>query len=384
MRNTKVLNSYFHLKAVKTPLAICNTTGIAITCELPFIPNKQYNYINPLAFPSNARSLGEIGYSNGHDRISPQVISGCILSLLVSLELIEDKLSAIERNILLCEIPIFHLSLSLRFLASVTEKQAARLPHLSLDITENKESTIFICFTNYIKQCKQILQSDEFASQRVYSSSVSKIKQFKHTNFTPEMRAQAKQYVTALILDDLISPRLASVLKIVCQKDNLLTMAATMRSKLIEMLSAIQSDDASNLVTILKDIDNQKTPSERILLQQLDASQEMQYHADSNIPSLNLSLKEILDRKANPEKYLQTVQEQYEQQEQQYEDENYALEAQDQANIDAEQEALEQYIDTVEDEEDNTTEDFIDTLQELNNEIEQEQELSDMENDDDF
>ena len=54
-------NLYARMKTSKLQLAVCNTTGILISLDIPLIPGKIFSYENPLARIENARALCPLG-----------------------------------------------------------------------------------------------------------------------------------------------------------------------------------------------------------------------------------------------------------------------------------------------------------------------------------
>ena len=64
---------YLKMKTSKTQLAVCPITGILISIDIPFIPNKILSYENPLARIDNAKEIASMEYKE-QSKISPNIL----------------------------------------------------------------------------------------------------------------------------------------------------------------------------------------------------------------------------------------------------------------------------------------------------------------------
>lgn len=119
-------------------LAVCPISGLQITIQVPIIPDLVYDYPSPLSFFSNAISIAKLQY-NEKTKLQRQVLAGACLTIMNHYGVIEDKLSAVERNMILCECSPYILhSLSYIFVSNSKAKIEA-FPHFSFSslITES-------------------------------------------------------------------------------------------------------------------------------------------------------------------------------------------------------------------------------------------------------
>ena len=132
--NTKVqsIKSRYNLNSISHTLGYCPITGITLEVKIPQIPSHLIlTYKNPLADFQNAKALISLNYSE-IGKTSNRVLAGCLLSILNYFNLIEDKLSSIERNEILCLYPQFQLYETAKIIISYSDSRIADFPRISL------------------------------------------------------------------------------------------------------------------------------------------------------------------------------------------------------------------------------------------------------------
>lgn len=292
----------------------CNITGIALTISIPTLPvSLEYN--NPLAHITNCLTISQLS-SKELIKLSPELLAGIVLSYLTHYHLIQDKYTAIERNLLIRNsTPIYWIVESIKFFSTITFKKALNLPTFSLEslnnpipTTEknnnNKEQENIL--RNYIIACKRSLYGDvddvinngrSSKSIQIYGLQ-SKAKIVKHSSMTPELRQECKDLLTLLINENNINPKIISLLKIVSIKDNLVTLHITIREKLVNALKKHGTINAVNMANFLKNVESNLTMQERIFKSQDETS--LDRASDSfNKPTTKLSLAEIIAMRKN-------------------------------------------------------------------------------------
>ena len=285
---------YLKMKTSKTQLAVCPITGILISMDIPFIPNKILSYENPLSRIDNAREIAKLEYKE-QSKISPHILSGVLLTILSHYELIEDHLSSTERNILLSTIPAYHLCDAMRFISTCTRRRIELFPRISLASTSTEYSQPTELLINYINVCRATLAPTmkEARETRDYiSTSPSKDK----SSISVSVKKRAKNLVTSLIGEEVLNPKVITLLKLVCQGDNLVTLNSTVREKLVTKLRSLSSTSSAQLADLIEDTEKEITSAERAFKQEYD---EELTTLTSEMPAYGekKSLKDILAEK---------------------------------------------------------------------------------------
>ena len=285
---------YLKMKTSKTQLAVCPITGILISIDIPFIPNKVLSYENPLSRIDNAREIANLEYKE-QSKISPHILSGVLLTILSHYELIEDHLSSTERNILLATVPAYHLCDAMRFISTCSRRRIELFPRISLSSTSTEYSQPTELLINYINVCRSTLAPTmkEARETRDYiSTSSSKDK----SSISVSVKKRAKNLVTSLIGEEVLNPKVITLLKLVCQGDNLVTLNSTVREKLVTKLRSLSSTSSAQLADLIEDTEKEITTAERAFKQEYD---EELNTLTSEMPSYGekKSLKDILAEK---------------------------------------------------------------------------------------
>ena len=293
------------MKTSKNQLAVCPTTGILISIDIPFIPNKILSYENPLARIDNAKEIASMEYKE-QSKISPHILSGILLTILSHYELIEDHLSSTERNLLLSTIPAYHLCDAMRFIASCSRKRIELFPKISFSSTSTEYSQPTQLLINYIEVCKAstLPTLREARIERDYK--ITKTKEDK-SSITSLTKKRAKNLVASLIQEEILNPKIVTLLKLICQGDNLITLNSTVREKLVNKLRTMTSTSSAQLADLIEEVEEDITSAERAFKQDYD--EELNTFT-SEMPAYKekKSLKDILAEKLGKKNYEATAQ----------------------------------------------------------------------------
>ena len=296
MSNNIHKSLYARMKTSKLQLAVCNITGILISLDIPFIPNKILTYENPLARIENARGIAALEYKE-QCKISPHILSGVLLTILNHYELIEDHLSSTERNAILSTIPPYHLCDLMRFITSCSRRRISLFPRLSLASTSTEYSQPTQLIINYIQVCTAstlpTLHEDMEISRAKNLAKIGKVSKLSVESST---RKEVKNLITGLIGEGVLSSKVITILKLVSQGDNLATLNDSLRDKLVDKLKTVESDRATRLASILSSSSKSLTSAEQAFKQEYDSALDT---LTSDLPAYKVrkSLKEILAEK---------------------------------------------------------------------------------------
>ena len=285
---------YIKMKTSKTQLAICPITGILLSMDIPFIPNKILSYENPLSRIDNAKEIASMEYKE-QSKISPHILSGILLTILSHYDLIEDHLSSMERNTLLSTIPPYHLCDAMRFITSCTRRRIELFPKISLASTSTEYSQPTQLLINYIEVCKATL-APTFREARIERDyKITKTKEDK-SSITSLTKKRAKNLVASLIQEEILNPKIVTLLKLICQGDNLITLNSTVREKLVNKLRTMTSTSSAQLADLIEEVEEDITSAERAFKQDYD---EELNTLTSDMPAYRekKSLKDILAEK---------------------------------------------------------------------------------------
>ena len=287
---------YARMKTSKVQLAVCSTTGILISLDIPFIPNKILTYENPLARIENAREIAALEYKE-QCKISPDILSGVLLTILNHYELIEDHLSSTERNAILSTIPPYHLCDLMRFITSCSRRRISLFPRLSLASTSTEYSQPTQLIINYIQVCTASTLPTLFEDMEISrAKNLAKIGKVSKLSVESSTRKEIKNLITGLIGEGVLSSKVITILKLVSQGDNLATLNDSLRDKLVDKLKTLDSDRATRLASILSSSSKSLTSAEQAFKQEYDSALDT---LTSDLPAYRVrkSLKEILAEK---------------------------------------------------------------------------------------
>lgn len=289
-------NLYAKMKTSKLQLAVCPITGILISLDIPFIPNKILTYENPLARIENAREIASLEYKE-QCKISPHILSGVLLTILSHYELIEDHLSSTERNTLLSTIPPYHLCYAMRFITSCSRRRIELFPKISLSSTSTEYSQPTELLNNYIEVCTASTLPTLFEDMEISrAKNLAKIGKVSKLSVESSTRKEIKNLITGLIGEGVLSSKVITILKLVSQGDNLVTLNDSLRDKLVDKLKTVESDRATRLASILSSSSKSLTSAEQAFKQEYDSALDT-FTSDLPDYKVRKSLKEILAEK---------------------------------------------------------------------------------------
>lgn len=292
-------NLYARMKTSKLQLAVCPITGILLSLDIPFIPNLILTYENPFARIDNAKSFAALEYKE-QCKVSPHILSGILLTILSHYELIDDRLSSTERNAFISTVPAYHICNLMRFIVSCNRKRIQLFPKLSFSSTSTEYSQPTEVLINYYEVCKATTYNtitEDLEVVRTLNNNNNKSK----SSISASTRKTIKNTITTLVNERAINNKIVTLLKLMTQGDNLITMNQDLKEKLISKLRDVESftNSGNRLADLLEDVEDSMTVYEK---QKAEDSREVLNTFSSSLPSYSStrkSLKEILAEKTN-------------------------------------------------------------------------------------
>lgn len=249
--------------------AICDITGIALAFDLPNIEGMYMDYINPLSIYKNVVSMSKLPYKVYWSKYRIDIVAGCFLSAATYHHLIQDKLSAAHRNILLQECPHFLLVEAIRFIISLTSRQLSHLDKMSFGEGieyKRKDKPAFHTLTDWLAESKAAIypiSSDkgtatELQNARDYSIRLLDAKLGnKRINAIPfkislkENKDNIKIFITEGIEESIFQPKLIPLLKLLTHSNNLSNMDEQLRVRYSNILGKIDHEIAREIIKII-------------------------------------------------------------------------------------------------------------------------------------
>lgn len=246
---------------------ICTITGLATHYDIPAIQGKGVEYLSPISQGTVARQYATLSFleiqalANNH-------ISAIFLSLANEFNLLDDKLSAVERNQILSYNTKYDLYQGIRLLSSITKKQSDSLPLYSMTLVESLDDKqarikLFIeTYQGYIKTLRENLTGTFYENNKeahsidyiiaqehkaLGISDKSTILKLKTSNLKASKEAY-KKHLEILKDSELSNSRVLEYLKTIGQNSNLVDASNDVRIKVI-----------SNLNTWLESVTNTTT-----------------------------------------------------------------------------------------------------------------------------
>lgn len=285
------LLAYFQQKTGKDFSVVCEITGMSFKVEAPFLPAMKgliYTGLSPLASLDAALQLGRYSYSEAHCSLTAQTLAGAILSILKAYGLRNDKLSAVEANLLLSSLPLIDLSRVLSFLARLSPHERRRIPHISLagfDVSSMKA---------WLWAAKRAIDVTDF--EPVYKAPKLEPKGIILNSVMVETRKQARALLSNLKASAILPLKLQTIISISIQKNNLAMINEELRKNIIAGLQKLETPDSIALAEIFKKAGSSITTQEAIVKQQIDLSDDVT-DSFSFQPMKNLTLAEIIAAK---------------------------------------------------------------------------------------
>ena len=227
-------------------LGICPITGISVVIEVPVILNKVYSYPHPFSIIPNAIGIAKLSYK---DQLSlgNEIMAGVCISLLSHYNLISDKLSGAERNLVLREANAFTLYTLASSIVQASKFSIQNWPKISL--------AEFSCYTitDYIKIIRGEAEVSNSASTYSYSTTKQK-KEKKEKNVSSDLRKLIKNLIIGIT--PLFPAKVIQVLQIMAQGNNLYNLNEALKTKLITKLESVEDDRTFRLAQIIRNSSN--------------------------------------------------------------------------------------------------------------------------------
>lgn len=285
----------------ETATVVCLVTGISY--DLKDVPalSSFFTFSHPLASPDNVMDFAKLPLEE-RKRCSPTILAGAVLSILHYWHLNDDRLSALEKNILLSTVSSKILLEALSFFSTISKRQSWRIPSFTFDpfkgYEKDKEKYCGIqpSFSSYLKECHATLYptkeetAEEEITTAVYSLNVSKSGRTKVTQVTKEVKTQLRTAILALRISESISDKLAGKLNAITVGDNLYILEPEIRNSFISKLNAARTEEnASNIDLIIRTL---KGTDKDTIQQQKEITPEFQRPRATSILELLSQMKE--------------------------------------------------------------------------------------------
>ena len=246
------LKNRFSLKTQNHSLGYCPVTGIILEIGIPFLPSSiLLTYKNPLADMTNAIGIMSLPYS-AINKTKIEILAGCLLTILQHHDLIQDKLSSVERNEILCTFPVFDIYTLARTILSYSERRISTFPRLSLK--ECCSFSIPELLKIYNKTC---IDSDPV--ERIETiTTILKTKETRQIKtvekeITQETRKRIKELVSCVVTENIVTTKFSTVLNFLYQGNTLKLMPTNTKKVIIAKLDAMENDKADELSNIVFD-----------------------------------------------------------------------------------------------------------------------------------
>ena len=252
---SKILNlkNRFSLKTQNHSLGYCPVTGIILEIGIPSLPSSiLLTYRNPLAEMTNAIGIMSLPYS-AIAKTKTEVLAGCLLTILQHHELIQDKLSNVERNEILCTFPAFDIYTLARTILSYSERRISTFPRVSLK--ECCSFSIPELLKIYNELCIKSDTVERIETIQAVFHIPTKPKQTKivEKEITQETRKRIKELVSSVVAENIVTPKFSTVLNFLYQGSTLKLMPTETKKIIIAKLDAMEKDNADELSNIIFD-----------------------------------------------------------------------------------------------------------------------------------
>lgn len=296
LSDKQILLSYFKAKDSKERLVVCNITGMhfeILSPNLPSIAGLVYSGLSPLANLKAAETYASYKYSEGHYDQEPQALSGAILSLLYHYKLRHDKLSAVEANMILSQLPLYVLSKALNYIVSLTPYERKRVDGLSL--AEGDPFTL----KAWLVKCYDVLDISNYATEQEIEP-ITKKKPILIHSITAEIKKQAKELLSIVKDTTDIDSKLSTIISMSICKNNLALISPELRSNIIAKLNKLGTAEAYELAGIFTSSKSNASQQETIVSKLLDEPVSI-FPSQVEPLTAKLSLKEIIAMKREQE-----------------------------------------------------------------------------------
>lgn len=292
LSDKQMLLSYFKATRNKELVVTCWITGMHFTISAPVLHNitgMNYAGLSPLANQEMAQALGECSYSAGHADLAPSTLAGAFLSLAYHHNIRQDKLSAVEANMILSQAPTFLLSQCLRLVASLSQGDLNRIPRLSLE--EGEVSSL----KHWYHDVRQVLDFEEYEVRTMKTPKFAKNIGIISSSDIKEPRKEARELLKQLKEDGIVPNKLATVIGMSLQKNGLALIGQDLRRNIIAALTKADTPNSLRLAEIFKTTEKNLTHQETIVSKLLDEPASI-FTGISQAPSVKMTLAEVLAR----------------------------------------------------------------------------------------
>lgn len=295
LSDKQTLLSYFRNKDEKQLTVVCNITGMHFTLLAPVLPNIQglvYSGLSPLADLRAAETYASYSYREAHHEQDPQALAGAILSLFYHYNLRRDKLSAVEANMVLSQLPAYVLSKALNYIVALTPYERKRVDGISL--AEGEPYTL----KAWLNKCYDVLDITNYATEEEVVKPSKK--PLIINTVTAETRAEAKTLLASLKATTKIDSKLATIVAMSLSKNNLALLSPELRSNIVKSLEKLEIAEAFDLAAIFKKAGSEASQQETTISKLLDEPVSI---FPQKVASLTdrMSLKEIIAMKKEEE-----------------------------------------------------------------------------------
>lgn len=252
---------------------ICPVTGISFSISLPPIPSLFLEWTSPFASISVVKQFANLSYKDITSTYDNNITAGLLLSALSHHHLIEDKLTAIHRNIILSAFPNFLLVQAIHFIMSCSDRQISWIPKISLHLAS--ETTIGSeiteeAFTTWLDECNAIVNpiivknassyltateednAREYSIKRYAARMVNKSKNaISNLSLLRENKESFIDLYAALKEEDRVPRKLLPLLALLKKGDALMELAGSIRDKLVGIIEKSNSDHAAEAKNII-------------------------------------------------------------------------------------------------------------------------------------
>lgn len=271
-----------HAKEIqKKTLAVCPITGITISLNVPALYNQEgtliaLKYTNPLTEPENFLKFAELPTSELL-KLEQPILAGILLAILNHFHLIEDKLSSVEKNLLLQKVHPLTLIKNIKFFSRLQITRIRKLPKLAFSVEECKNSTTTDVLNNYrncvneiVYECdedkikaeqlykradeaykqklSEIVQSEENIRKEAIRRAQATREQLQH-----ELLVKGRKLIRELSKQSDVSENVINYLRTLFTKDFILVAADSMRQTAIKVLEKYSHiEECNELCNIIK------------------------------------------------------------------------------------------------------------------------------------
>lgn len=281
----QALLSAFKQRETTRTLIHCTASGIALEVNTPSMTPAfplVYTSLSPFACIDTCTHIAKQRYSESHCKMAPTVLAGILIVLLDHYELRKDKLSTTEANLILSRVPPFELSQSLSFLSELpklSQHKRSSIPAISLSALDYR--TLSIWRIAALTAINTFTSTPETTKIKRITKTSGKL--IQDTSIDDITRKAIKGLIKELEVNDIINKKLATILKVVSQGNNLVMITPVLRGNLIAALQKLGTGDCLELAGMIKSAGQSLTYQEKAIATDLDSGEITNF--PSSMPS---------------------------------------------------------------------------------------------------